>query len=281
MYKVLKIFLAGLFASLYAGTISASCIEFNRAPQQGGLIWGKVAPGSEVTLDGQELDVLADGTTFLGFGRDATKTAELSVIPGGEGAASCVEVLQVARREYRIQKVEGVPARTVHPPQEQLDRIRREAALVRSARAERIARPDFIQVLIAGLIWPIEGPISGVYGTQRYYNGDPGRPHYGEDVAAPIGGVVHSPGPGIVTLAEPDLFYSGGTIVVDHGYSLSSSFLHLSKVLVKVGDELKTGDIIGEVGSTGRATGPHLDWRMNWRKARIDPQLLAPPMPKP
>ncbi len=248
---------------------------------QGGFIWAKVAPGSEVSLDGQQLDVLADGTTFLGFGRDAAKTAELTVETKGNSGGSCSETLQVARRDYKLQKVEGVPAKTVHPPKEQLERIRREGALVREARSERIARPELINAMIAGFIWPIEGPISGVYGSQRYYNGEPGRPHYGVDVAAPTGSVVHSPGLGVVTLAEPDLFYSGGTIIVDHGYLLSSTFLHLSKVLVEVGDELKAGDIIGEVGATGRATGPHLDWRMNWRATRIDPQLLAPPMPKP
>ena len=270
-----------IIATLFAGQLSAACLEFNASPIQGGFIWGKVAPGSEVSLDGQQLDVFADGTTFVGFGRDAGKTAELTVASKGSSGDSCSETLQVARRDYKVQKVEGVPAKTVHPPKEQLERIRREGALVRKARSERLARPELINATIAGFIWPIEGPISGVYGSQRYYNGEPGRPHYGVDVAAPTGSVVHSPGLGVVTLAEPDLFYSGGTIIVDHGYLLSSTFLHLSKVLVEVGDELKAGDIIGEVGATGRATGPHLDWRMNWRAARIDPQLLVPPMPKP
>ena len=270
-----------LIASLFAGHLSASCIEFNAGPTQGGFIWGKVAPGSTVSLDGQKLDVLADGTTFLGFGRDAGRTAEFTVVGSDNSGENCKQILQVARRDYRIQRVEGVPAKTVHPPEQQLARIRKEAAMVRKARAEHIERPAFIATLIQGFIWPIEGPVSGVYGSQRYYNGEPGRPHYGVDVAAPKGSVVHSPGAGIVTLAQPDLFYSGGTIVVDHGYSVSSSFLHLSKVLVKVGDEVTAGDIIGEVGATGRATGPHLDWRMNWRKARIDPQLLVPAMPKP
>jgi murein DD-endopeptidase MepM/ murein hydrolase activator NlpD len=277
----LKSIATAIIATLCAGQLSAACLEFNAPPIQGGFIWGKVAPGSTVSLDGQQLDVLEDGTTFVGFGRDATKTAELTVATKGDSDDSCSETLQVARRDYRVQKVEGVPAKTVHPPKEQLERIRREGALVRNARSERLARPELINATIAGFIWPIEGPISGVYGSQRYYNGEPGRPHYGVDVAAPTGSVVHSPGLGVVTLAEPDLFYSGGTIIVDHGYLLSSTFLHLSKVLVKVGDELKAGDIIGEVGATGRATGPHLDWRMNWRAARIDPQLLVPPMPKP
>ncbi|MDP4650548.1 MAG: M23 family metallopeptidase, partial [Haliea sp.] len=127
----------------------------------------------------------------------------------------------------------------------------------------------------------VEGRISGVYGSQRVYNGQPGSPHYGVDVAVPTGTIVRAPAAGVVTLAEPDLFYSGGTIILDHGYRLSSSFLHLSKVSVNVGDQIALGDVIGEVGATGRATGPHLDWRMSWREARIDPQLLVPPMRLP
>ena len=270
-----------IMASVFSGPLSASCVEFNTAPQQGGFIWGRVVPGSEVTLNGKLLDVLDDGTTFLGFGRNAPGAVNLSVRgPAGAGD-NCREVLQVAAREYQIQRVEGVPAKTVHPPKAQLERIRREAAAVRAARADHLLRPDLLNAVLAGFIWPIEGPVSGVYGSQRYYNGEPGRPHYGVDVAVPQGTVVYAPGAGVVTLAEPNLFYSGGTIILDHGYLLSSSFLHLSKVRVNVGDELKAGDIIGEVGSTGRATGPHLDWRMNWRDQRIDPQLLAPAMPKP
>ena len=120
-----------------------------------------------------------------------------------------------------------------------------------------------------------------MYGSQRFYNGAPSRPHFGVDVAAPTGAPVHAPAPGIVTLAEPDLFYSGGTIIIDHGHELSSSFLHLSKVLVSVGQRVETGTLIAQVGATGRATGPHLDWRMNWRDARVDPQLLAGAMPAP
>ena len=118
-----------------------------------------------------------------------------------------------------------------------------------------------------------------MYGSQRFYNGTPSRPHFGVDVAAPSGAPVHAPAPGIVTLAQPDLFYSGGTVIIDHGHELSSSFLHLSKVLVSVGQRVETGTLIAQVGATGRATGPHLDWRMNWRDARVDPQLLAGAMP--
>jgi murein DD-endopeptidase MepM/ murein hydrolase activator NlpD len=254
-----------------------ACPQFDGSLQQGGFIWGNVAPGSVVTLDGEQLDVLADGTTFAGFGRDAAASAELVV----SGAQPCRETLQVARREYQIQKVEGVPQKTVTPPPEELERIRREATLVANARAPKLARPDLLNSVLAGFVWPVEGPISGVYGSQRFYNGEPRRPHFGVDVAVPTGTVVRAPAAGRVTLAESDLYFSGGTVILDHGYRLSSSFLHMSEVSVQVGDELQAGDIIGAVGATGRATGPHLDWRMNWREERIDPQLLAPPMPKP
>lgn len=256
---------------------AAQCPQLSGALEQGGFVWGKVAPGSSVTLAGQSLDVLDDGTIFAGFGRDAPATAELVV----QGPQACRETLQVAAREYRIQRVEGVPQETVTPPAGQLERIRREGALVSAARADRLDRPDLLGSVLAGVVWPLEGPVSGVYGSQRFYNGEPRRPHYGVDVAMPTGTAVRAPAAGVVTLAEPDLFFSGGTVILDHGYRVSSTFLHMSEVSVQVGDELKAGDLIGAVGATGRATGPHLDWRMNWRQERIDPQLLAPAMPKP
>jgi hypothetical protein len=255
---------------------TASCLEVQGQLVQGGLIWGRVAPGSKVSLDGQPLEVLADGTTFAGFGRNAGSKAELRV----EGADNCSQTLHIIKREYTIQRVEGVPSRTVTPPKKQLDRIARERALVAAAKGQRIDRPDILNATLAGLVWPVQGPISGVYGSQRVYNGKPGSPHYGVDVAVPTGTSVRAPAPGVVTLAEGDLFYSGGTVILDHGYRLSSSFLHMSKVTVAVGQVIAAGDPIGEVGATGRATGPHLDWRMSWGPHRIDPQLLVPTMPK-
>lgn len=269
--------LAGLCAAGLVVQPSMACIDWQGQLQQGGLVWGQVVPGSEVLLDGRPLDVLADGTVVAGFGRDAGRSAELLLRGDGE----CRHTLNIASREYRIQRVEGVPQQTVTPPPEVLERIAREQQLVNAAKARHIQRPDLLAAALAGFRWPVEGPISGVYGSQRIYNGTPGNPHYGVDVAVPTGTEVRAPAPGVVTLAEDDLFYSGGTIILDHGSRLSSSFLHLSKVHVQVGDEIAAGDLIGEVGATGRATGPHLDWRMNWRQERIDPQFLVPPMPAP
>lgn len=260
-----------------ADTVATPCLELQGSLTQGGLVWGRVSPDDRVTLDGEVLDVLPDGTTVAGFARDAAATAELLV----EGAGVCRQTLRIAPRQFNIQRVEGVPQHTVTPPPEQLERIRREQALVDAAKASQFPRSDLLQAALAGFQWPAPGPISGVYGSQRYYNGTAGNPHYGVDMAVPTGTPVRAPAAGIVTLVEPDLFFSGGTIILDHGYRLSSAFLHLSKVQVEVGQEVPVGTVIGEVGATGRATGAHLDWRMNWRDRRIDPQLLAPPMPKP
>lgn len=269
-----KLILSALLASCPSLAL-AQCPPLEGDLTQGGLLWGRTVPGSSVTLGGQALDVLKDGTFVGGFGRDATSSAELAI----QGQQPCRQTLNVAPRDYRISRVDGVPQQTVTPSQEHLDRIARERALVSAAKNQRLQRPDLLQGALAGFEWPTTGRISGVYGSQRIYNGTPKSPHYGVDVAVPTGTPVHAPTAGVVTLAEADLFYSGGTVILDHGFGLSSSFLHLSKVQVAVGDEIRTGDLIGEVGATGRATGPHLDWRMSWRSERIDPQLLVPPMP--
>lgn len=249
------------------------CPELEGDFQPGGLLWGRVSPDTALEFNGVDVPVLEDGTFLLGLGRDAPATVELKI----GGANACT--IDIESRQYRISRVEGVPQRTVTPPAEELARIRAERERVRAAKATRVQRKDFLDAVKAGLDWPAIGRISGVYGSQRFYNGKPGNPHYGVDVAQPKGTPVLSPGPGVITLAEPDLFYSGGTVILDHGYGLNSSFLHMSRIDVSVGDEVKAGDPIGAIGATGRATGPHLDWRMSWFNQRIDPQLLVPPMP--
>lgn len=145
--------------------------------------------------------------------------------------------------------------------------------MVATARQHRDNRSYYTQ----GFTWPAKGRISGVYGSQRVLNGEPRRPHFGLDIAAPTGTEVHAPADGLITMTHPDMYYSGGTIILDHGQGLSSTFLHLSKVLVEAGEFVKQGDLIGLIGATGRASGPHLDWRMNWLDRRVDPQPLLPP----
>ncbi len=241
---------------------------------QGGVVFGRVAQGADVTLDGRRLRTDPEGRFVFGFHRDAPAEAVLSVrLPGGTLEE---RRLAVESREYRIQRIDGLPQNMVTPPESVYERIKADAAKVRKARAVELERSDFAE----GFIWPARGRISGVYGSQRILNGKPKQPHYGIDVAAPTGSPVWAPAGGVVTLAEDDLYYTGGTIILDHGHGLSSTFLHLETVTVKVGDELRQGDPLGTIGATGRATGPHLDWRMNWFEARVDPQLLVGPMPK-
>jgi len=158
-----------------------------------------------------------------------------------------------------------------------LARIRAENARIAEARAVDRAEPMYE----SGFVWPAVGPISGVFGSQRVLNGEPRRPHYGVDVAAPPGTPVTAPADGVVAIAHPDMYYTGGTVLIDHGHGLTSVYSHLKEVWAKEGALLRQGDPIGSIGATGRATGPHLDWRINWFDQRLDPALLVPPMPAP
>ena len=256
-----------VFILLAPATVFA--LELQGKAVQGGLMFGQALPGSRVQLDGAEVMVSPEGRFVLGFGRDETGTRTLQITEPGGGAVR--RELAVEPREYRIERVDGLPPKTVTPDPESLERIREDARKIRAARALRDARTDYA----AGFEWPASGRISGVYGSQRILNGEPRRPHFGVDVAAPTGTPVFAPAAGVITLAQPDLYYSGGTVVLDHGQGLSSSFLHMERVLVDVGQRVAKGDVIGEIGATGRATGPHLDWRMNWLGKRVDPQLLS------
>ena len=267
--RALAILLA-LLGSLSAAT-AATRLDGNLT--QGGLVIGRTDPGSTVSLDDRTVQVGSDGGFILGFHRDAPATAVL-VVTAPNGTAGR-RTLAIAPRTFDIQRIDGLPPRMVTPPAEVLERIRRENAQIADLR--KIDRPE--PLFRSGFVWPATGRISGVYGSQRVLNGEAKQPHYGVDIAAPVGTAIKAPADGVVTLAEPDLYYTGGTVILDHGYGLSSAFLHMSAVSVKVGDRLRQGDVLGALGATGRVTGPHLDWRMNWFDSRIDPQLLVPPMP--
>lgn len=257
---------------LFLGS-SVYALELKGALSQGGMLVGRVSPGTIVTLMERRIAVDNDGTFVFGLGRNAPSEIKL-VTSNGRGEEE-YHIFAVTQREYREQRVEGVPQKTVTPPAEVLERIRREAALVKQARRGDSSLPDFL----VGFVKPLEGPITGVYGSRRVYNGTPGRPHYGLDIAAPTGTEVYAPAPGIVKLAHEDMFYSGGTLIVDHGQGVSSTFIHLSEVIAKPGQRIETGDLIARVGATGRATGPHLDWRINWFDVRLDPDLVLKNFP--
>lgn len=251
----------------------AVALETHGQWQQGAIILGRVTDGTKVEFLGRKVRVTDKGQFVIGLGRDADAQAVLITIDAQGNRQE--HNFAVAPREYNIQRVTGVPQRTVTPSPEQVERSRREAQLATDARKVDLPTVDFTQKFQ----WPLLGRISGVYGSQRFYNGEPNSPHYGVDIVAPVGAEVRAPAGGTVTLAHPDMFFSGGTLIVDHGHGLSSTFIHLHKILVKKGDRVEQGQVIAQVGATGRATGPHLDWRMNWFEQRVDPALIVGPMP--
>lgn len=260
------ILVAGFTAA--SRTTYADPLTLNGTLAQGGMVTGVVQPGSQVFLGPQALKVAPDGRFVFGFHRDAPAKAEISVIaPGGEAYR---EALSVAQREYKIQQIDGLPPKKVTPPPEFYERLRRERGLVGKARA---ANTDFL-FWAEPFIRPAKGRISGVYGSQRILNGIPKQPHYGLDIAAPKGTPVVAPASGVVVLAEPDFYYEGGIIIIDHGFRVMSTLFHLNSVDVDVGQTVNQGDRIGSVGATGRATGSHVDWRINWGSARLDPGLF-------
>jgi murein DD-endopeptidase MepM/ murein hydrolase activator NlpD len=259
------------FAFLIAVELHA--ISFEGEFKQGGLLIGQVQEGQTVSYQGKTLNLTTNNQFLLGLGRNAP--AITTVTLNSQDQESETITLEIAARQYNIQKIEGVPAKTVTPPASDLQRIKQDASMVRVARNLVSNKQDFLK----GFIKPANGPITGVYGSQRFYNGVPKSPHYGIDYAAPTGTPVIAPADGIVTFAHNDLFYSGGTLIIDHGHGLSSTFLHLSKILVKPNQQVTLGMEIAKIGATGRATGPHLDWRMNWLDQRIDPDLVLKVLP--
>lgn len=255
-------------------SFSSYAVEIYSPWIQGGVIIGKTTPGNQIRFLDRNVRVNSEGQFVVGLGRDAPATVSLiEIAPSG---ASLSHEFQVQQRQYKEQRIEGVPKRTVQVPESALTRIREEGRLTKQARKQDSDRQDFL----GEFIWPAKGIVTGVYGSRRFYNGEARRPHYGIDIAAPQGSPVVAPRSGKVTLVHSDMYFSGGTLIVDHGHGLSSTFIHLHKILVKEGDEIEQGQLIAEIGATGRATGPHLDWRMNWFNQRLDPQLLFDGLPE-
>jgi murein DD-endopeptidase MepM/ murein hydrolase activator NlpD len=237
---------------------------------QGGLLIGRVSPGTRVEYGEYKLRVSPEGIFIIGFGRNAGLKQTIKLIDAGGDSRD--HIIDLAGREYEVQKLEGLPSEKVTPPEKEWDRIAREDRSIKDLRSKDSARTDFL----AGFEWPTTGIVSGVFGSQRILNSVPKRPHYGLDVAAPTGTPVKAPASGVITLTHPDMFYTGGTIVMDHGHGLSSILMHLSRIDVKEGDVVAQGQSIGAVGKTGRATGPHLHWGLFWFGTALDPRLLLP-----
>ncbi|MCY7354604.1 MAG: M23 family metallopeptidase [Lysobacter sp.] len=248
-------------------------IVFPDTVSQGAMVIGKVPVGSEVTFAGRTLRLTPYGSVVFGVGRDEKGPLTIAVRKQ-DGSKDTIRIA-VTPRDWPIERIDGVPPATVNPPPAIAARIQREQARVVAVRVRNDARTDFTQAFI----WPLQGRISGRFGNQRVYmlpdgSGTPKSAHSGMDIAAAQGTPVKAPAAGIVTFAELDLYLTGGTLVIDHGHGISSNFLHLSRIDANVGDRVEQSQVVAAVGATGRATGPHLHWGMNWFEVRIDPLLV-------
>ena len=245
----------------------SNSIEFRGKFLQGHFIVGMTDPSSKIIIDKKNVKVSKDGYFVFGIDRDRKFDVTIIKILGEKKEKIIKKVL---KRKYNIQRIDGLEESKVTPPESVYKRIKDENNKIGEARSINSDLPFFKDQFIM----PVKGIISGVYGSQRILNGKPKWPHYGIDIAAKQGTLIKSSGSGVVTMAEEDLYYTGGTIIMDHGHGISTIYSHLETVLVSVGDQINKGDVIGTVGSTGRSTGPHLDFRVNWFQTRLDPMSV-------
>ena len=247
--------------------LEVSAIEFIGNFSQGNYILGKTEPNTKIIVNKTEVRVSKDGYFVFGIDRDRKYDLVITKISNGKKEKIVKKIL---KRKYKIQRIDGLPENKVTPPESVYKRIKAENNRIGEARAINSELNFFKDKFIM----PVDGIITGVYGSQRILNGKPKWPHYGIDIAAKQGTQIKSSATGIVTMAEDDLYYTGGTIIMDHGHGISTIYSHLENVLVSVGDKINQGDVIGTVGSTGRSTGPHLDFRINWFQTRLDPMSV-------
>ena len=260
---IFKLFLIITFLT----TTQLNAVEFKGKFIQGHYIVGVTDPSSKIIIDKKNVKVSEDG--YFVFGIDRDRKFDLTITKINNGKKEKI-IKKVLKRKYNIQRIDGLEESKVTPPESVYKRIKKENNKIGEARAINSDLPFFKNQFIM----PVEGIISGVYGSQRILNGKPRWPHYGIDIAAKKGTMIKSSGSGVVTMAEDDLYYTGGTIIMDHGHGISTIYSHLETVLVSVGDKINKGDLIGTVGSTGRSTGPHLDFRVNWFQTRLDPMSI-------
>lgn len=262
-----------LGALLFATPALAFDVTIGGKLEQGGLVIGTAPPGSTITFGQRSVPTAADGTFLVGLSRDADAAASLTITaPSGERE---IRALQIAKRDWRIDRVNGVPQNLVTPDPDTAARIAEDSKLLRAARAVLETEPFYR----TGLIRPAEGRISGVYGSQRILNGTPGSVHGGLDIANVTGTPIKAAADGVVTLANPGLVLSGGTVLINHGYGLQTSYIHMSRLDVKDGQHVKQGDVIGAIGATGRVTGPHLHFSVLWFDTGLDPETILALMP--
>ena len=255
-----------LFLIIFTST-QLNAVEFKGKFLQGHYIIGITDPAVQIIIGKKKIKVSKEGYFVFGIDRDRKFDLTITIIKDGKKEKIIKKVL---KRKYNIQRIDGLEERKVTPPESVYKRIKEENNKIGEARAI----DSDLSFFKDQFIMPVDGIISGVYGSQRILNGKPRWPHYGIDIAAKKGTKIKSSGSGVVTMAEPDLYYTGGTIIMDHGHGISTIYSHLETLNVQVGDEVLQGNIIGTVGSTGRSTGPHLDFRVNWFQTRLDPMSV-------
>jgi len=248
-------------------TNQVCALELKGTFEQGSLIIGKTNPSNEIYVDQKKLKVSKEGYFVFGISRDRKKNIIISI--GEDNKASQV-IKSVKSRKFKVQKIDGLPKRKVSPNDEDMKRIRKEGKLI--AKAKNVNSD--LSFFFKDFIRPVDGITTGVFGSQRVLNGKPRRPHYGIDIAAAKGTKIKNSNSGNVLLAANNLFFTGGTIIIEHGHGLISIYSHLEKIFVKKGDFVKKGELIATVGSTGRSTGPHLDFRLYCRNIPVDPDLV-------
>ena len=257
-----------LFLNIFLSHSLLYAVEFKGNFIQGSFILGKTDPKSKIIIDKKKIKVSKDGYFVFGLGRDRKNDVTIKVLKNKKLE---VIVKKVYKKKYRIQKIDGLPKKQVTPPKEVYERIKKDNIIIGKARSIDSKLPFFKN----NFIIPVENSIvTGVYGSQRILNGKPRRPHYGLDFAAPEGTPIKAMLDGVVTLSEPDLYFTGGTIIFDHGHGISTLYMHLKDVNVNVGENIQQGEIIGTIGTTGRSTGPHLDVRLNWFDVKLDPESV-------
>ena len=255
-----------LIVCLFSFKVSA--VEFNGKFIQGHFIIGKTEPNSKVKIDKKQIRVSKDGYFAFGLARDRKYDVVITIVKNGVKEKI---IKRVQKRKYNIQRIDGLEEKMVTPPEEVYERIKKDNKLIAKARAIDTSLDFFKDKFII----PVDDAIiTGVYGSQRILNGKPKWPHYGLDFAQKEGSPVKAMINGTVTMAEPDLYYTGGTLIFDHGHGISTLYMHLNEIFVKKGQKVKQGEVIGTVGSTGRATGAHLDVRLNWFDVRLDPATV-------
>lgn len=266
--------LAMLLAACGCAAAADDGLSFNGQWRQGEMLIGHAPQGTRIAFDGHDLALTPYGSFVIGLDRDEKSPAELQVTLPGQAQKTLSYA--VAPGKWKIQRINGLPKSEVNPPQSVMARIHRESQEICDVRAKSSDLTGFTQ----HFIWPVRGRISSVFGSQRILNGEPKQPHYGVDVAVPSGTPVKAAADGVVSLVAPDLYFTGGTVMIDHGHGVQGVYCHLSRIDVKFGETVKQGQVIALSGQSGRATGPNLHWGVSWFDNHIDAMALTGPMPR-